>query len=102
MVPGRNSIGRPKNVERETLSLFLSLEKKKRETRGERENAEKSAVDAGYSWKEDPPGDDMGPRASIRASVLSRSLAFYLRASIDAALAAGNNAKSPDTSHPQN
>lgn len=32
---------------------------------------------------------------------LARS-AFYLRASIDAALAAGNNAKSPDTSHPQN
>jgi len=43
-------------------------------------------------------------RASVRVRSLARSLArsFYLRASIDAALAAGNNAKSPDTSHPQN
>jgi len=40
-------------------------------------------------------------RASVRVC-LSRSPAFYLRAFIDGALAAGNNAKSPDTSHPQN
>lgn len=48
---------------------------------GRRENAEKRAVDsAGYSWKEDPPGDDTGggtarehPCECVRPLARSRS-----------------------------
>lgn len=67
VVPGQNSIGRPKNVELEILSS--SLRKRELRERERERKREKSAVDAGYSWKEDPPGDDTGPRASNRASV---------------------------------
>lgn len=104
VVPGLNSIARPKNVERESTQ---KIKKKKKEKREQFSLAwKKKRDDAGTAGRRIHLAMTRSARARsrarIRARVFARSLAFYLRASIDVALAVGNNAKSPDTSHPQN
>jgi hypothetical protein len=71
--------GREREAGRENLPPLQKKKEKEREKeegkKEEEREGKKTTDERGYSWKEDPPGDDTGPRASIRASEFASSLA---------------------------